>query len=262
MEQKRYESDMTPKEKRELERKKLKQMTAGQKLEYIWAYYKPHMAVVLGIILLIVFIGQMLYRSQFDTVFYAAIINGTAGDGETLAEDFKNYTGDTDKYHEYTIDNSMYLMKDQEDYQMVMKLSTIIGAQQVDVLIAPEYKFQEYVEQNGFYPMSELLTDEQQEAYKDDLTEYIGFVDDERLWRQINAALKKTFGLWLYNTDRIGDIRCLCPKCLNDYFRNPNYVVRRLDPFAKSKGTCDKCNDRGWDYIVYDKRTSFKGKGV
>lgn len=98
--------------------------------------------------------------------------------------------------------------------------------------------------------------------YKDDLTEYIGFVDDERLWRQINAALKKTFGLWLYNTDRIGDIRCLCPKCLNDYFRNPNYVVRRLDPFAKSKGTCDKCNDRGWDYIVYDKRTSFKGKGV
>ena len=57
MEQKRYESDMTPKEKRELERKKLKQMTAGQKLEYIWAYYKPHMAVALGIILLIVFIG-------------------------------------------------------------------------------------------------------------------------------------------------------------------------------------------------------------
>lgn len=158
MEQKRYESDMTPKEKRELERKKLKQMTAGQKLEYIWAYYKPHMAVALGIILLIVFIGQMIYRSQFDTVFYAAIINGTAGDGEALAEDFKNYTGDTDKYHEYTIDNSMYLMKDQEDYQMVMKLSTIIGAQQVDVLIAPEYKFQEYVEQDGFYPMSELLT--------------------------------------------------------------------------------------------------------
>ena len=66
------------------------------------------MAVALGIILLIVFIGQMIYRSQFDTVFYAAIINGTAGDGEALAEDFKNYTGDTDKYHEYTIDNSMY----------------------------------------------------------------------------------------------------------------------------------------------------------
>lgn len=172
MEQKRYESDMTPKEKRELEKKKLKQMTFPQKVEYIWAYYKLHMAIALAIILVIVFVGQLIYRSQFDTVFYAAIINGSAGDGEALAQDFKTYTGDTDKYHEYTVDNSMYLVKDQEDYNMVMKLSTIIGAQQVDVLIAPEYKFQEYVDQGGFYPMSELLTDEQQEAYKDQLTEY------------------------------------------------------------------------------------------
>lgn len=74
----------------------------------------------------------------------------------------------------------MYLVKDQEDYNMVMKLSTIIGAQQVDVLIAPEYKFQEYVDQGGFYPMSELLTDEQQEAYKDQLTEYGLKVGDVR----------------------------------------------------------------------------------
>ena len=47
MEQKRYESDMTPKEKRELEKKKLKQMTFPQKVEYIWAYYKLHMAIAL-----------------------------------------------------------------------------------------------------------------------------------------------------------------------------------------------------------------------
>ena len=92
----------------------------------------------------------------------------------------------------------------------------------------------------GLTKPSMVLLEQIQTVNKDDLTEYIGFVDDERLWRQINAALKKTFGLWLY----------------------PNYVVRRLDPFQKSKGTCDKCNDRGWDYIVYDKRTSFKGKGV
>ena len=76
-----------------------------------------------------------------------------------------------------------------------------------------------------------------------------------------NAALKKTFGLWIYNTDRNGDVRCLCPKCLSDYIHDPNYVVRRLDPFAKSKDHCDKCNNSGWDYIVYDKRTSVKGKG-
>ncbi|HIR25025.1 MAG TPA: hypothetical protein IAB34_05930, partial [Candidatus Egerieimonas faecigallinarum] len=38
--EKRYESDMTPKEKRELERKKLASMTLGQKIGYLWEYYK------------------------------------------------------------------------------------------------------------------------------------------------------------------------------------------------------------------------------
>lgn len=95
---------------------------------------------------------------------------------------------------------------------------------------------------------------------KDELTDYIGSVNDERLWKHINAALKKTFGLWIYNTDRNGDVHCLCPKCLSDYIHDPNYVVRRLDPFAKSKDHCDKCNNSGWDYIVYDRRTSVKGK--
>ena len=51
-------ADMTPKEKRELEKKKLKQMTFPQKVEYIWAYYKLHMAIALAIILVIVFVDS------------------------------------------------------------------------------------------------------------------------------------------------------------------------------------------------------------
>ena len=113
----------------------------------------------------------------------------------------------------------------------------------------------------GLKKQSMVLLEQIQTVNKDELTDYIGSVNDERLWKHINAALKKTFGLWIYNTDRTGDVRCLCPKCLSDYIHDPNYVVRRLDPFAKSKDHCDKCNNSGWDYIVYDKRTSVKGKG-
>lgn len=47
----------------------------------------------------------------------------------------------------------------------------------------------------GLTKPSMVLLEQIQTVNKDDLTEYIGFVDDERLWRQINAALKKTFGL-------------------------------------------------------------------
>ena len=96
----------------------------------------------------------------------------------------------------------------------------------------------------GLKKPSMVLLEQIQTVNKDELTDYIGSVNDERLWKQINAALKKTFGLWIYNTDRNGDVRCLCPKCLSDYIHDPNYVVRRLDPFAKSKDHCDKCNNR------------------
>ena len=96
----------------------------------------------------------------------------------------------------------------------------------------------------GLKKPSMVLLEQIQTVNKDELTDYIGSVNDERLWKQIN-----------------GDVRCLCPKCLSDYIHDPNYIVRRLDPFAKSKDHCDKCNNSGWDYIVYDKRTSVKGKG-
>ena len=79
----------------------------------------------------------------------------------------------------------------------------------------------------GLKKPSMVLLEQIQTVNKDELTDYIGSVNDERLWKQINAALKKTFGLWIYNTDRNGDVRCLCPKCLSDYIHDPNYVVRR-----------------------------------
>ena len=56
------------------------------------------------------------------------------------------------------------------------------------------------------------------------------------------------------------NIRCLCPKCLNDYIHNPDYIVRRLDPFAKRKDRCDKCDGDGWDYVVTDRYSSKKEK--
>jgi mRNA interferase MazF len=47
---------------------------------------------------------------------------------------------------------------------------------------------------------------------------------------------------------------------LNDYIHNPDYIVRRLDPFAKRKDRCDKCDGDGWDYVVTDRYSSKKEK--
>lgn len=87
------------------------------------------------------------------------------------------------------------------------------------------------------------------------LGEYVGYIDDERVWRKIGVAIKQTLGLLAYPIERTANVRCLCPKCLKGYLNNPNYIVKRLDPFAREKEKCDKCNEMGWDYIVLDRRT-------
>jgi mRNA interferase MazF len=113
----------------------------------------------------------------------------------------------------------------------------------------------------GLSKPSMVLLEQIQTVNKLSLTDYIGCIDDEKIWKKINIAIKKTFGLWFYNLERTGDIRCLCPKCLKGYLDNPNYIVKRLDPFVSARDKCDKCNEMGWDYIIYDRRTALGEKG-
>lgn len=173
MAEKRYESDLTRKEKRHLEWEKIKGMTWKARFSHIWEYYKPHMAAGLGIILLLCIIGQIIYGAQFDTVCSVSILNSPMGDSEGMAEDFKKYIGDEDKFHEITVDSSLIFAGDgQSDYASTMKLTTLIGAQELDVMIAPKDQFEHYSDIEAFYPMKEILTEEQMEKYGDAVTEY------------------------------------------------------------------------------------------
>ena len=93
---------------------------------------------------------------------------------------------------------------------------------------------------------------------KYELKDFIGIIDDEYLWKSINRAVKKAFGLWVYKNGRTGDVRCLCPNCLNDYKQVNGLVIKRLNPFQSKKDRCDKCNGQGYDYIIYDKKRAIK----
>ena len=107
----------------------------------------------------------------------------------------------------------------------------------------------------GLKQTSMVLLEQIRAVNKTDLQDKVGFLNDEQTWRQINNGIKKTFGLWIYHPERSGDIRCLCPKCIKDYMENDNYIVKRLDPFAREKDQCTKCDRLGYDYLIYDKRT-------
>ncbi|MGN0265632.1 MAG: hypothetical protein ACI4DX_14900 [Oliverpabstia sp.] len=181
--EKRYESDMTPKEKFQKEVRKIKAMSWPDRFAHIWAYYKPHMVVAAMIIGVCCLIGNIIYRSRFDTVLSIAILNCGAGDTEGMAEDFKDYMQDEDPYHEIAIDSSLYFTGDDNaDYTSVMKLTTLIGASSLDVILATEGQFERYQDEEAFISMDELLTEEQKEAYGDRVSEYgIRLSDSEKL---------------------------------------------------------------------------------
>ena len=68
-------------------------------------------------------------------------------------------------------------------------------------------------EEFGLKKPSMVLLEQIRTVNREDLREYIGTVDDGKLFRQINATLKKTFGLWVYKSEGKENIRCLCPDC-------------------------------------------------
>ena len=105
----------------------------------------------------------------------------------------------------------------------------------------------------GLSKPSMVLLEQVQTINKADLVEHIGHMNDDAIWREINFAIKRTFGLAKHKV-RTADIRCLCPKCLADYFNNPAYIVRRVDPLSGVKDRCDKCNSMGYDYMILERK--------
>lgn len=106
----------------------------------------------------------------------------------------------------------------------------------------------------GLKEPSMVMLEQLRTVNQSDLIEYVGRIDDEHYTKKVNIGIKKALGLWadkLYHKPT--DIRCLCGKCLAGYKNSPNYIVRRLDPFAKTKGKCDKCQNYGYDYIVIER---------
>ena len=94
-----------------------------------------------------------------------------------------------------------------------------------------------------------------------DLQKRIGMVNSEYVLRKINIGLKKALGLWVDRPmKKRSDVRCLCGKCIEDYISDPDYLVKRLDPFAKEKQKCDKCPSAGYDYIIIDRTENPKAE--
>lgn len=159
--QKKHESDMTKKEKRELERKKLASMDTKGKVEYILVYYKFHLAALIGLILLAIGVFQWIDSFQDETMLYASIVNGRGLDAGIM-EEFQAYLGDMEPRHKFILDTSVAFSNQdgsgEMDYANQMKLTTLVGAGTTDLYICPESIYQQYSQEPGLLaPVEELV---------------------------------------------------------------------------------------------------------
>lgn len=147
----RYESDMTKKDRRQQEIEKLKSLNFTGKLEYIWMYYKVWFAAAAGIIVLL-YLGVSMYQGSRENVLVnVVVVGGDAQDTEKiekLEQEIKGALGAEGKYDVVRVQANIPLDGGAQTSQTA--LTTLFGADAVDVLICPENIYQEYARQDGF----------------------------------------------------------------------------------------------------------------
>lgn len=187
---KRYESDRTRQEKREMEKEKLHGMKFKEKIEYIWTYYKSWMAVALAILLVCVIIGQSIYNSRFESVCSIVVLNNLTLDQETLQEDIRNLLQDEDKYHTVEVDCSMSLAdRENADYNSIMKITALFAAQDMDIMIAPAEWLEYFASQEAFLTAEAYLTEEEMEVYGCSADDYAISIPSDSVLADYGAAL-------------------------------------------------------------------------
>ena len=79
----KHESDLTKKEKRLLEKEKLKVMDWKGKLQYIWMYYKVWIFAAIGIVFLAFGIRSWIENARIKTFLSIAVVDSAGADYET-----------------------------------------------------------------------------------------------------------------------------------------------------------------------------------
>ena len=183
------ETDLTKKERRRIEREKLKGMGTGKKIQYIWMYYKIHMLCVLlaigGVCL-----GVNIYRhAQMKTVLSIAVVNAGNYDSEKVEEDVLKTLGTEDKYAEVSVAQNLMTDETGEDFDYYARIAyvTEIQSATVDVLIMPKELY-EHEKDSGMYA-------DLREMFGDEVFESLGAVDDQHLELDGSSSVAEEFGL-------------------------------------------------------------------
>ena len=162
------ESDLSKKERRLIEKEKLKGMGPKKKLEYIWMYYKPAIFGVIAVIVLIFGIKDYYEQSKIKTVLSMTVVNSMANDTETPEQKIKEALGYKDDPYS-KVEIGVNLTTDSEmaefDYNAQMAYVAQIQAGSIDIMVMPEKLYQTLKKNEPFADLKELLGEEAFEKF-------------------------------------------------------------------------------------------------
>ncbi len=152
---------MNIKESMKTEKEKFKAMSWRDRLWYIKSYYKFHIAAALLLILVLVSIGQILYRKTFTTRLYISIINDKTQEGYTdCLDSILKSQMDYGPKDVLEIDSSMHMTFDetkmtQLNYASLAKIGALIASNTIDIMIADEEIINHYASGGAFLDLSQ-----------------------------------------------------------------------------------------------------------
>lgn len=192
--QSRLEEPVSIYQPRELpsEKEKLKNMSAKEKANYLWEYYRLHALGGALAIAAIIYIIYQIATPNINTQFYAAIIDSPLPPEtiETFTDDFSKYLDLDPKLEDIQINDTFYL-SDSSNYNMQQALTAYIAASEVDVIIAPESQFLKFTQNDYFMKLSEALPTDI----------YSSLTDSFFLSETSEDSEKQAYGIYLSDSD-------------------------------------------------------------
>lgn len=156
--------------------KKLSKLTWKERFGYIWDYYKPQMAILVGILLL-VNIGMTVYRNmQIEEILQAYLVNCNSMevDAMEVSEGFAEYLGGLEE-HQVAVVNTTLIEEGKDAPQSqssmaeTMKLTALMAAQDMDVVVLDELAYEAYLEKGFLMDLSGVLSKEQKTQWQEKL---------------------------------------------------------------------------------------------
>ncbi len=176
------------------EKKKLSKMSFGQKIEYIFDYYKfPIIGVIISAILIVSVVNTWLNNKPL--AFYAMFLNGTGSGAMTASEDmereFADFAGIDDGAHNVVIDttasfnpnvNSQFSMAENA------KIAALFASHDLDAMVIDPGVFTYYALSKAFADLRTVLPEEEFREYEAEGKLYYIDAETQRKMAELDAG--------------------------------------------------------------------------